>query len=260
MNLNDHTGSTVSALHPCLAFLRVLDPHPEARYNFESYTDVPKGTVKPKPDPLMRRFAGLTLDEVAASTPELNRLNERGAGIFTTVNRCIGQRSKDNVTNIRAVHADVDTATDQQRKTLIESLPPSIIVTSSDPTKLHLYWLLNEAAANEKDAVGLLNRILARDYGADKAATDIARILRPPGFKHMKYRHLGQTPVVTASYNNRIYSLAEVRAAFPPTQPTPTQYQTRRGSTDDLSKVEAEVIAEIKARCPQLWSGAWEQA
>jgi hypothetical protein len=237
-----------------------LDPDPDARYNIESYTDVPKGAVKPKLDPLMRRFAGLTLDEVAATIPELHRLNEQGAGIFTTVNRCIGQRSNDNVTNIRSVHADVDTATDQQRKVLTESLPPSIIVTSSEPTKLHLYWLLNEAAAKENEAVGQLNRILARDYGADKAATDIARILRAPGFKHMKYRHLDQTPIVTASYNNHVYSLAEVQAAFPPTQPTPTQYQTRQDSTDDLSKVEAEVIAEIKARCPELWSGAWEQA
>lgn len=260
MNLQDHSHSAASALHPCLTFLRVLDPDPDARYNIECYTDVPKGTQKPEPDPLMRRFAGLTLEEVAHRIPELHRLNEQGAGIFTTVNRCIGQRSKDNVTNIRSVHADVDNARDQQRKVLTESLPPSIIVISSDPTKLHLYWLLNQAAEKEKEAVGQLNRLLAYDYGADKAATDVARILRLPGFKHMKYRHLGQTPVVTASYNNRIYSLAEVQAAFPSRQPTPTQYQTRRGSNDDLSKVEAEVIAEIKARCPQLWSGAWEQA
>jgi hypothetical protein len=260
MNLYDHAESTATALHSCLAFLRVLDPHPEARYNFESYTDVPKGAVKPKPDPLMRRFAGLTLDEVAATIPELKRINEQGAGIFTTVNRCIGQRSNDNVTNIRAVHADVDTATDQQRRVLTESLPPSIIVTSSDRTKLHLYWLLNEAAAKEKEAVSQLNRLLAYDYGADKAATDIARILRPPGFKHMKYRHLGQTPTVTATYNNCVYSLAEVQAAFPPLRLNPAQQDNRHRATGDFSKVEAEVIAEMKLRCPELWTGAWEQA
>ena len=260
MNLHNHFHSAASALHPCLVFLSVLDPDPEARYNIECYTDMPKGTEKPKPDPLGRQFAGLTLEDITDLIPELDRLNNQGAGIFTTVNRCAGRRSKDNVKKLRAVHADVDAATDQQRKTLLESLLPSIIVTSSDRTKLHLYWLLNEAAAKEKEAVSQLNRLLAYDYGADKAATDIARILRPPGFKHMKYRHLDQTPIVTASYNNRIYSLAEVQTAFPPTQPTPTQYQTRRGSNDDLSKVEAEVIAEIKVRCPQLWSGAWEQA
>ena len=259
MNLREQTDAAASALHPCLIFLSVLDPDPEARYNIECYTDVPKGVEKPEPDPLGRQFAGLTLEEVADLIPELDRLNNQGAGIFTTVNRCIGRRSKDNVKKIRAAHADVDDASDRELRTLIESVTPSIIVTSSEPTKLHLYWQLDEAAAKEKEAVSQLNRLLAYDYGADKAATDIARILRPPGFKHMKYRHLGQTPVVTASYNNRIYSLAEVQAAFPPTQPTPTQYQTRRGSTDNLSKVEAEVIAEIKARCPQLWSGAWEK-
>ena len=260
MNPNRHNDSKASTEHLCITFLCALDSSPNALFNIECYTDVPKGTAKPKPDSLMAQFAGRTIEEVQQLIPELNRLTERGAGIFTTVNRCIGHRSINNVSKVRAVHADLDDATSQQHKTLIESLTPSIIVKSSDPTKQHLYWLLDEASAKEKDAVGLLNRILARDYGADKAATDIARILRPPGFKHMKYRHLGQTPVVTASYNNRIYSLAEVQAAFPPTQPTPTQYQTRRGSTDNLSKVEAEVIAEIKARCPQLWSGAWEQA
>jgi hypothetical protein len=246
--------------HPALVFVDTLDPGPEGRFNIECYTDVPKGTEKPRPDPLMRRFAELTFEDIARLIPELNRLNEQGAGIFTTVNRCMGQRSNDNVSNIRSVHADVDTATDQQRKVLTESLPPSIVVTSSDPTKLHLYWLLNEVDAQEMEAVGKLNRLLASDYGADKAATDISRILRLPGFKHMKYRHLGQTPIVTAVYNSHIYSLAEVQAAFPPTEPAPIQHQTRQESADTLSKIEAEVVAEMKARCPELWSGRWEQA
>jgi hypothetical protein len=257
--LQDDAFSANSESHPCLTFLRLLDPSPEAHYNIECYTDLPKGAEKPRPDPLIGRFAGLTLRDVADLIPELNRLNDLGAGIFTTVNRCTGQRSNDNMTKLRAVHADVDAATDQQRKKLLESLPPSIIVISSEPTKLHLYWQLDDAAAQEKDAVSKLNRLLAYEYGADKAATDIARVLRLPGFKHMKYRHLGQTPIVTAVYNNCIYPLAKVQAAFPPTQPSPNQHQTRQESTDALSKIEAEVVAEMKVRCPELWSGAWEQ-
>jgi len=246
--------------HACLAFLRALDQGVDASFNIECYTDVPKGTTKPNPDPLLTRFAGLTLEEVAHLIPELIGLNERGAGIFTTVNRCMGHRSINNVSKVRAVHADVDAATDQQRKTLVESLTPSIIVTSSEPTKLHLYWLLNDDAAIEKDKVGQLNKLLARDYGADTAATDIARILRLPGFKHMKYRHLGQTPKVSAAYNDRVYSLSEVQAAFPPTQSSPPVRATPRNFRLDLSTIEAEVIAEMKLRCPELWSGAWEQA
>jgi hypothetical protein len=260
MSVFDHANRAISEAHPCLTFLRVLDPCTAARYHIECYTDMPKGVEKPKPDPLGRQFAGLTLEDIADLIPELDRLNNQGAGVFTTVNRCLGRRSKDNVTKLRAVHADVDAATDHQRRTLLESIPPSIIVTSSEPTKLHLYWQLNEADAQEKDAVGQLNRLLAYDYGADKAATDISRILRLPGFKHMKYRHLGQTPIVTAVYNSHIYSLAEVQASFPPTEPTPIQHQTRQESADTLSKIEAEVVAEMKVRRPELWSGTWEQA
>ena len=260
MSVFDHANRAIPEAHPCLHFLRVLDPNSDASYHIEAYTDVPKGTEKPKPDPLGQQLAGLTLEDITDLIPELDRLNNQGAGIFTTVNRCVGRRSKDNVTKLRAVHADVDAATDHQRRTLLESIPPSIIVTSSEPTKLHLYWLLNEAATYEKDAVSRLNRVLAYDYGADKAATDITRILRLPGFKHMKYRHRGKTPVVTASYNNCAYSLAKVQAAFPPLQSLRVQHDGRQVVSQDLSKVEAEVIAEIKARCPQLWSGAWEQA
>jgi hypothetical protein len=260
MSLLDHGKSAASETHPCLIFLSVLDPHPDARFNIECYTDVPKGMQKPKPDLLMRHFSDLTLKGIVDLIPELESLNSKGAGIFTTVNRCRGRRSKNNVIRVRAVHADVDAASDQQREKLIRSLAPSIIVTSSEPTKLHLYWKLDDAAAKEKEAVSKINQLLASDYGADNAATDISRILRLPGFKHMKYRHLGQTPVVKAAYNNGIYSVEEVQAAFLITQPTPTQYQTRRKRDDALSKIEAKVMAEMKARCPQLWSGAWEDA
>ena len=259
MNLQDNSDPG-SASHPCLEFLSRLDPDPEARFNIECYTDLPKGSEKPKPDPLIRQFADLTIEDIASLIPELNRLNEQGAGVFTTVNRCAGKRSKNNVVKIRSVHADVDAATDQQRKTLMESLSPSIIVTSSGPTKLHLYWLLKEADKKHKELVGQLNRILAHDYGADKAATDVARLLRLPGFKHMKYRHLGQTPIVKAYYNNCIYSLLEIQAAFPPVQAMPTQYPRPRESADALFKIEAEVMDEMRTRCPELWSGQWESA
>lgn len=260
MSLHDQGTSNNLRVHPCLTFLEVLDPYPEARYNIECYTDVPKGLEKPKPDLLMRRFPGLQLDEVASKLPELIRLNTQGAGIFTTVNRCTGQRSIDNVTKLRSVHADVDAATEQQRKLLTDLLPPSIIVTSSDPTKLHLYWLLNDATIKEKDIVSKVNRLLASDYGADKAATDIARILRLPGFRHMKYRHLDQTPTVTASYSGLSYSLSEVQATFAPFQISPAEQNTWQGTTEELRRIEEEVIGEIKTTNPALWLGAWEDA
>jgi hypothetical protein len=65
---------------------------------------------------------------------------------------------------------------------------------------------------------------------------------------------------VTAACNDRLYSLAEIQAAFPPTQVSLVVRATQQGISQDFSKVEAEVIAEMKLRHPELWSGAWEQA
>jgi hypothetical protein len=33
--------------HPAIAFLRILDPNPSARFGIETYTDVPRGGTSP---------------------------------------------------------------------------------------------------------------------------------------------------------------------------------------------------------------------
>ena len=52
--------------HPAIAFLQALDPNPDATFNIEHYTDLPKGEEKPKPDPLVGRYPNLTISEVQA--------------------------------------------------------------------------------------------------------------------------------------------------------------------------------------------------
>jgi len=75
--------------HPALEFLNYLDGRPEARFNIECYTDLPKGGPKPKPDPLLSRWADVTIDDVEAMLPQLEELNAKGAGIFVARNECI---------------------------------------------------------------------------------------------------------------------------------------------------------------------------
>ena len=77
--------------HPAIAFLRKLDASLEAKFNIETYTDVPKGGKKPRPDPLAQRFSDLSLDDVADRLPELTALNNKGAGVFVAVNGFDGQ-------------------------------------------------------------------------------------------------------------------------------------------------------------------------
>lgn len=173
--------------HSAIEFLILLDGSPEARFNIEHYTDVPKGAVKPKPDPLMGRYPNLSLSGVEQLLPTLHAVNERGAGIFVARNQCTGHRNEKNTTRIRGVHADLDDVSEVQMAALMAVLPPSIIVESS-AGRYQLYWQLADGEALSKEEAKAINQCLSRDYGADPAAVDVSRLLRLPGFKHMKYR------------------------------------------------------------------------
>jgi hypothetical protein len=173
--------------HPCLIFLDLLDPKQGARFNIETYTDLPKGVEKPRPDPLLHRFPNRTRDEVEALIPELQRLNAAGAGIFIAVNEFAGQRSKENLKRIRGIHADMDGALPETLDAIRRMLPPTLEVESSGPANLHFYWLLEEGEDLDQESAEAIHRQLVA-LGADKAAIDVSRLLRLPGFRHMKYR------------------------------------------------------------------------
>lgn len=201
--------------HPAIEFLHHLDASPDARFNVEHYTDVPKGTPKPKPDPLGHRYANLTLVDVQRLLRKLHVINERGAGIFIARNQCRGHRSEESVVRVLGPHADMDDVTDTQMVLLSACLHPSIIVQSSGPDRNQCYWQLTDGEVLEKEETKAINQTLVR-YGADSAAVDVSRLLRLPGFKHMKYRAEGKTPLVTAEYFNLTYSADEIKRAFPP--------------------------------------------
>lgn len=174
--------------HPAIEFLRHLDPSTDAQFNIEHYTDLPKGVVKPKPDPLMGRHPNLTLVEVEKLLPTLHEMNEQGAGIFVARNQCVGQREQKNISRVRGVHADMDDVSEEQLNALLTVLQPSIVVQSS-PGRYQLYWQLAEGETLSKEEAKVINQCLAREHGADRAAVDVSRLLRLPGFKHMKYRN-----------------------------------------------------------------------
>ncbi len=247
-----------------LEFLRHLDPSPAATFNIECYTDAPKGVDKPKPDPLLRRYPNLTIDQVEGLIPELETLNEHGAGIFVAVNQCTGQRSAETVTRVRGVHADMDDVTTGQLSAVAAILAPSITVQSSAPERQQLYWLLKADEVLHKDEAKAINQRLV-GYGADKAAVDSSRLLRLVGFKHMKYRQEGRTPIVTAVYSDATYTADEIRTAFPSlttpknTTAAPITVGQIPLSGPDLPAQLADAIAQtVAADERQLWAGNWQ--
>ncbi|NQV93979.1 MAG: hypothetical protein HQ482_02400 [Sphingomonadales bacterium] len=169
-------------IHPALDFLQQLDPSPQARFNIETYTDKKE---KPKPDPLYQRFDECTREKVEQLLPKLDALNTEGAAIYVAVNEFKGRRKLENLNRIRGIHADLDDATEAQLQKLREILPPTIVVQSSTVKKQHWYWLLADGEALAADTAKALNQGLV-NLGADKAAVDVTRLLRLPGFRHMK--------------------------------------------------------------------------
>lgn len=252
--------------HPAIEFLQHLDPAENATYNIEHYTDLPKGLVKPKPDALSGRYANLTLMQVAEKLPELQTLNDKGAGIFVAVNRFNGDRKKENLSSVRGIYADMDDVTNQQLTALAKILQPSIVVQSSCATRCQLYWLLNAGETLTSAETKSINQSLAKHHGADKAAVDVARLLRLPGFKHMKYRTEGKTPTVTAIFYDQTYTANQIRDAFPSIQ-TRDDAKTASPSVREASAAIPlltsqldEVAKLIEASHHQLWAGEWSTA
>jgi putative DNA primase/helicase len=251
--------------HPALEFLQHLDATLDARFNIEHYTDKPKNVKKPKPDPLAGRYADLTLLDVETLLPKLHDINERGAGIFIARNQCRGHRSEESVVRVLGPHADMDDVTDAQMVLLSACLHPSIIVQSSGPERTQCYWQLADSDVLEKEETKGINQTLVR-YGADSAAVDVSRLLRLPGFKHMKYKAEGKTPLVTAQYFNLTYSADEIKRAFPPSPfaakqpPAPNGPATNVGGLGNYAAPIANARAEVAAKYPQLWNGDWKNA
>jgi putative DNA primase/helicase len=251
-------------MHPSIKFLHHLDTMQDATFNIECYTDTPKGVDKPRPDPLHRRYPTLTLDKVERLIPELETLNERGAGIFVAVNQCTGQRSAESIKRIRGVHADMDDVTPEQLSAIAGVLSPSITVQSSAPERQQLYWLLKADEVLQKDEAKAINQRLV-GYGADKAAVDASRLLRLVGFKHMKYRQEGRTPTVTAVYSYATYTADEIRTAFPPQTTLTNMRETPVTIKQQLpaeSKLSTQLVSAIEQAVSsserQLWAGNWQ--
>ena len=152
-------------------FLAQLDPQ-ATRWTFQTFDD-----DDAKRDSLARILHG-TLDQHAA---RLTRLNDRGAGIFVTINETDGTgRKKDNIIRIRAVFADLDGAP----LDLVYEFgrQPHVIVETS-PGRWHAYWLVSNFPLERFEPA---QKALIERFGSDPSVHDLPRVMRLPGFIHRK--------------------------------------------------------------------------
>ena len=137
----------------------------------------------------------------------LEKLNDMGAGIYLTINETDGYgRKAENITRIRSVFADFDDPAIPLPDLRIE---PSMIVESS-PGKYHVYFFTDTTPLGGFTG---LQKAIAYNLGSDKTIHDLPRILRVPGFNHLK-----GSPFMTkiVKYTGLKYSYALLVETFPP--------------------------------------------
>lgn len=109
---------------------------------------------------------------------------EHGFGIFMTVNSFRGARRKENLERVNAWAVDMDEGSkaDMHAKLQRSPLIPSLIIETK--RGYQAYWLAKDGKPEHWNAV-VLERLVPF-FGADKNARDLCRILRVPGFLHLK--------------------------------------------------------------------------
>lgn len=144
--------------------------------------------------------------------------NRQGHGIFRTVNRFNGQRLKQNLTRINAWAVDINTGDKCNQMARIKAgLVPSMIVETK--RGYQVYFAAKNGEHRHWNSL-VLDRLVPF-YGADRNARDVCRILRVPGFYHLKDpRH---PFMVRSVYQSRFTYSEKDLAYFYPDQSEPAR-------------------------------------
>lgn len=114
---------------------------------------------------------------------DAQKANESGHGIFWTVNSFRGARQIANLVSVDAWAIDMDHGTkDEMLATLKRGLIPTMVVETK--RGYQAYWRALDAKPEHWNSI-VLDRLVPF-YGADANARDLARVLRVPGFLHLK--------------------------------------------------------------------------
>jgi len=108
---------------------------------------------------------------------ELEKAQDEGCGIFMVVNE--GGHKDIDITRVRANFIDADGV---PLDDIQWHVPPHFIV-QRDETHWHAYWLVHDVECSQFRDVQLR---LATRYGTDRAVKNESRLMRVPGFQHLK--------------------------------------------------------------------------
>lgn len=227
-------------------FLRLLDETADG-FCFQTFDD-----LKSRKDGALAHTRHGALDDL---WPWLERMNQRGAGVFVTVNAVQpgAARTAANVIRVRALFADFDppeTAAAPDRY----PIHPAWQVESS-PGKRHVYWPVEGLAT---DGFKAMQERVIHALRSDHAPKDLPRVMRLPGFFHMKDPSAPSLVRLVDVDERMPYSVEALSRAFPPIQkPEPRQTgPVETAPIDDRDQTVMDLrsaLASMRSDDRDLW-------
>lgn len=157
--------------------------------NFENDDLLACVLVHRKTGVVLQRLAARSIVAAADFQRWLHLHNGQGFDVYIAMNalhRNANRRTKRDVVAIRHLYLDfdVDGVASALRMKRESSLPVPNYELSTSPGKCQVVWKVRGFTKEQAES---LQRVLARQWRADPAATDCARVMRLPGFFNHKY-------------------------------------------------------------------------
>ncbi len=174
----------------------------------------------------------------------LDAYNKKWAGIFFSINSMKPwERDKSSVTRVNARACEVDNLSKEDQLKLISVAPivPSLIIESNK--SFHMYWFAKDGTIDNWTKICWW---LRNFFGGDPAiASDISRVLRVPGYNHMKdFNKPFMCSIVDWNWN--YYTEEEMLKAYP--------------DTETLAEKEAKAIKKEQQLKQAIWNDdAWDR-
>ena len=228
-------------LEQAQTMLNMLAPNGEG-LTFQTFDDnVDRGSKA-----IIKQYHGA----LSTHTQTLVQLNERGAGVFITINATDGKaRTKKNITAVRSVYVDFDSA-DPKRLDMLLNLPllPTLIVESSTD-KHHAYWIadgipLDNFTQWQKTLISYFKMI---GDEPDEAVHDLPRVMRLAGFNHCKVsskKGLTGEPFLTKIvHEGQRYSIDDIENFINSLPAQPTAKLTSKNT--NKTKLSSPILTQL---------------
>lgn len=204
-------------------FLTLLDEEAEA-FTFQTFADSAQAKAEDaerERNKQPKKYAHVFNGPLSRHADALERLNQKGAGVFVTANKTdLEGRKYENITGVRAVFSDTDGA---PLDPIMRGKPEPHFIVESSPRNWHTYWMVDALPLAQFEGV---QRRISDTYATDASVTDLPRVLRLPGFYHRK----GEPFMVRVMHDNGglPYTADKILAAFPPLEKEGTSRQARK--------------------------------